>query len=949
MFKRLLHLPANKGVPVLLTLLLSLTVQAQIQIRGRIFSKEGVLPGVTIKILTADSQFVSGVLSNDSGRFEALVKPDSKYILKAELLSYRIRYKNLVVGTVSPEPIRLFMQEEARELNEVEVKGVQTRGEQKGDTTHFNAGAFKTNPDATAEDLVKKMPGVTTDNNGMKVNGETVQKVLVDGKPFFGDDPNAALRNLPADMIDRVEVFDKMSDQAQFTGFNDGNQQKTLNLVTKKGRNVGQFGRVYGGAGADAVPNLRYNTGGSFNAFNEKRRITLLGLFNNINQQNFSAADLSGSMNSGGGGGRNGGGGDMGMFSAQQNGNTTTQSTGMNYSDAWGKKITVSGSYFYNFTNNTNVARLARNYFTDNQLVYKQDNDNSAINENHRINFRFEYAIDSMNKLTISPNLTFQSNRATSVLNGSNSILDNLVLSRTGTRSKTNITAYDVSNNAFFQHKFNKPGRTYSIGLTTSQNERMNKGSYYSSNVYSDTIFTGLDQVYSTYSYSKRLSLSASYTEPLSKVSQLQINYNPSLTKSKSDKSTEDFNSLSNDYSTFNGNLSNKYQNDYQTQKAGVGYRYNKNKLNVSIGLDAQQSRLTGDQRFPVAAGISQTFQNLLPNAQLNYRKSQGKNLRVYYRSSTNIPSLNQLQNVVDLSNPLQISSGNPLLKQTFENNLNIRYGGFDSKTSRNAMVFINASNTANYISNATYILRNDTSLLGNAIKAGTQLTKPVNLNGYYTARLNGVYGFPLKKLKSNINFNGGVNYTRNPGLINYLLNYSNSYSGNAGVFIGSNISQNLDFSLSYYGGYTVVDNTVQKQSNNSYYSHTAIFKINAIFFSRLVLNTDISNKQYTGLSASFNQNYYLWNAYLGYKFLKNKSLEAKISVFDILNQNRSVGRTVNTSYTEDNYSLVLQRYGLFTLTYTFKHFKGNSTMPQPEEARPNGQDGPRGMRPPRD
>ena len=933
---------------VFLVCVLPQRLLAQVKVQGVVLSKGGVLPGATIRLLTVDSTFISGTLSGDDGTFTLNVFPSKKYLLKVELLSYKTRYKNIDVAETDMDALRMFLQEETQELKEVEIKGTQVRGEQKGDTTHFNAGAYKTNPDATAEDLVKKMPGVTTDNSGVKVNGEAVQKVLVDGKPFFGDDPNAALKNVPADMIDRVEVFDKMSDQSQFTGFNDGSQQKTLNLVTKKGRNVGQFGRVYGGAGADAVPELRYQSGAALNAFNEKRRVTLLLMANNINQQNFSNADISGAMGNSGGGGRNGGG-MMGLFSSPQNGNTTTRAGGLNYSDSWGKKITVSGSYFYNSSANRNVARLSRNYFTDNQLVYKQNNDNTSNNENHRLNLRLEYAIDSLNKLIFTPAITLQNNESGSDLSGSNSIFDNIFLSRTSTSSKNKVKAYDFSNNILFQHKFKKSGRTFSTNLYTTLNERNIQGSYLSNNVFSDTIFTGLDQVYTTYSYTKRYQFNLSYTEPLSKVSQLQINYNPSLTKSKSDKSTEDFNLIRNEYSDFNSNLSNKYLNDYQTQKAGLTYRYNKNKLNFSIGLDAQQSSLKGDQTFPVASQLSQDFKNLLPNAQLNYRMSQGKNLRVYYRSSTNIPSLNQLQNVIDLSNPLQISSGNPLLKQTFDHNVNIRYGGFNNKTSRNAMVFLNASSIGNYIANATYILRSDTVLLGNPIKAGTQLSKPVNLNGYYNSRVNGVLGFPLKKLKSNINFNAGFNYTRNPSLINYQLNYSNSYNTSGGLFIGSNISQNLDFSLGYNGGYTSVINTVQKQSNNSYYTQTLMFKINVIVKSRLVINTDISNTQYTGLSQSFNQNYYIWNAYLGYKFLKNKSLEAKVSVFDILNQNRSISRTVNSSYTEDNYSNVLQRYGLFTLTYTFKHFKGNSAPPKTEEGPPPYPGGPPGMRPPRE
>ena len=246
-------------------------------------------------------------------------------------------------------------------------------------------------------------------------------------------------------------------------------------------------------------------------------------------------------------------------------------------------------------------------------------------------------------------------------------------------------------------------------------------------------------------------------------------------------------------------------------------------------------------------------------------------------------------------------------------------------------MVFMNANVTNNYISNATSILQQDSVIQNYLIKSGSQLSKPVNLDGFYSIRAFGVIGFPVKQLKSNLNINGGVNYNHSPGLINDVLNYSRSYATNAGIFIGSNISKELDFSLGYNTNYTIVKNSTQSRSDNSYFTHTGTFKLNWISKKGIVLNSDISHTLYNGLSQSFNQNYLLWNAYIGYKFLKNKNLEAKVSVFDILNQNRSISRTVTGAYTEDNYTNVLRRYAMFTLTYTLKKFK-SGTAPKEEE-----------------
>ncbi len=904
---------------------------AQTSVSGNVSDKNGeAIPGVIIKISTLDSLFVTAVSTDIEGNFNISLETKKTYILKFNYPGFSDVFKTITTSEKTLSLGKLNLKETAKSLAEVEVKTTQIRGEQKGDTTQFNADSFKTNPDANAEDLIKKMPGVTSDNNGVKVNGEAVQKVLVDGKPFFGEDANAALKNLPADIIDKVEIFDKMSDQSAFTGFNDGNEQKTINLVTKKGKNVGAFGKVYGGYGSDE----RYNGGATINNFNSKRRISLLLLSNNINQQNFSTADITGAMsNTGSNGGRSGRGGNSGesaLLISPQNGNSATQAAGLNYSDAWGKKITVSGSYFFNYTDNKNHSDITRNYFTDNNLIYKQLNDDRVINRNHRANFRFEYTIDSSNKITLSPVLSFQNNVSKSNLTASNSVFDNKFLSNTNTYSNINNVGYDFSNFLMYQHKFAKRGRSISLGINTQLTEKNNDGAYISKNIYDDTLSSVIDQTFTTYGNSKKISTNLSYTEPLNKNAQLQINYNPSYTEGLSNKETNDYDSLASDYLNVNSALSNKYTNIYQTQKGGLSYKYQKDKLNLSFGVDAQQSTLNGLQTFPLEFKVNRNFQNILPNARLNYKFSKAKNLRINYRTSTNIPSISQLQNVADISNPLLVKTGNPELNQTFENNLNIRYGGFNSKTARNAMLFMNGTYTDNYISNATYILASDSVIQGYEVKAGSQYTKPINLNGYYTARAFFVYGFPVAAIKSNLNVNGGVTYNHTPSLIYNKLNTSDNYALNGGAYIGSNVSKNLDFSISYSGTYNIVKNSVQKQSDNNYITQATTFKLNWIFLDGFVINTDVVYTIYSGLSQSYNQEYSLWNAYAGYKFFKDRSLEAKVSVFDILNQNRSIGRTVTGNYTEDYNTTVLKRYFMFTLTYTFKKFK-SGTQPKSE------------------
>lgn len=321
---------------------------AQTLIKGKVTEKDKTaISGAVIKILNRDSSLVSYANTDSLGEFSLKVDSGKKFILTINYFGLKPFNKLIFTNSNLLNLGDLVLSNDTKVLKEVEVSALQNRGNQKEDTVQLNADAYKVNKDASAEDLVKKMPGVTSDNTGIKVHGETVQKVLVDGKPFFGDDPNASLKNLPAEIIDKVEFFDKMSDQASFSGFSDDNSQKTINLVTKKGKNIGQFGKIYAGAGADESEDIKYNAGFAVNSFKDKQRISVLGLFNNINQQNFSISDITGAMgNSNQGGAKGGqGGGARGMMGAQSNlltgtqsGISETQAVGVNYSDEWSKK-----------------------------------------------------------------------------------------------------------------------------------------------------------------------------------------------------------------------------------------------------------------------------------------------------------------------------------------------------------------------------------------------------------------------------------------------------------------------------------------------------------------------------------------------------------------------------------------------------------------------------------
>lgn len=926
---------------------------AQYTITGKIVDNEKQpMVGATLKILSKDSNLISFQLTDSLGAFNFKLDSLKNYSLQISYLGFKPLFKQLSNTSINQNLGTILLNSDSKILKEVEVTALQKRGEQKEDTTQFNADAYKVNKDATAEDLIKKMPGVTSDNNGVKVNGETVQKVLVDGKPFFGDDANASLKNIPAEIIDKVEFFDKMSDQAAFTGFSDDNNQKTINLVTKRGKNVGQFGKIYAGAGIDESENLRYNSGFTLNSFKSKQRISVLGLFNNINQQNFSISDINGALSNtgiGGGSGRGGqgnsnAGGMRGVMNAQSNlmtgnqsGISETQAVGINYSDEWSKKTSVSGSYFFNLSSNENASQTLRNYFSADRLIYNQISNDKINNQNHRFNFRIESKLDSSNSIIVNPAFVFQKNNSQNNLTATNLLYDTLLTSSSNNETGNNASGYDANNSILWMHKFKKNYRTFSINLFTQLTEKSSDGDYISQNLFSTPIATvfakqTLNQNYVAYSNSKRINPSLTYTEPFLKNGQLQISYAPGYAVNLNNKIANDFDTLRTDYVLQNIPLSNSFNNTYITQKGGISYRYQNKALNISIGSDFQSANLIGNQIFPTEAKVNNTFYNLLPNARLNY-KIKKNNLRINYRTNTNIPSVTQLQNVLDISNALQPKIGNPTLKQTYEHSVFARYGGFNSVKQTNIMLFTSFNFINNNISSISTTLINDTTINGVTIKRGALLNTYTNLNNYIQSRTFFNYSFPFKKLKSNVNLNSGFTFNQTPSKANNLLNYARTYGYSGGVLIGSNINENVDFSLSYNASYTDLKNTVQVQADNQFLNQTVGFKINLVY-KRIVFNSDFNANLFSGLTQKFNQNFNLWNAFIGYKLLKNKNLEAKLSAFDLLNQNANVGRTFNANYSEDFRNLALRRYYLLTLTYNIRNFKkGTPPKPNNDEA----------------
>jgi Outer membrane protein beta-barrel family/CarboxypepD_reg-like domain len=900
-----------------------------ISLKGKVADKGDKSPivGATIKLVSArDSSQTKMVVTDKNGNFVFNNLNASGYKLYISFTGYEKVEQRVNLQASNIMPLTFGIAKVATELRDVTVVAKAATARQKGDTTEYSAGQFKVNPDATAEDMIKKLPGVTVAKDGtVTAMGEQVKKVTVDGKEFFGDDATAALKNLPASVIDKIQVFDKLSDQAALTGFDDGNSVKTVNIVTKSGIKNGQFGRIYAGAGTDS----RYSAGGNVSFFKGDRRLSLVGNFNNINLQNFASQDLLGvtSGSNSGGGGRGGGRGGQGGGGAdnfnvgQASGISKTNAFGINFSNVYNKKLTVTGSYFFNNSRNNNESVTNIESFQPTKNLFSlQNGTSSSANTNHRLNARLEYKIDSANSIFIIPSISFQNNNSSSTSFTQNYFAKNDSTGVTLNKNTADRNGYNIRNTIMYRHSFAKKGRTFSMSFnatwTKNDGETLtdNNNKIYDS---SSTTVVLSNRFRDSKTNGTTIGGNIAFTEPIGKKGQLQIDYTPTVQKNKANQQT--FNYDGQKYSLFDSKLSSVFDNTIITNNAGINYRLGQSRdEQLSFGINFQHSKLESQRIFPTVTTVNQSFFNVLPNLMWRKKLSATDNIRVFYRASTSFPSISQLQDVVSDTNSLSVNTGNPNLKQSYTHFLSGRYSYTNSKTSKSFFANIFLQTASDYISNASYFIQNDSVVNNVTVKKKSQFSKPVNLDGYKSLRTFFTYSMPLKFIKTTLNLNAGFTYSKLPGMVNYQKILTNSYAYNGGVVLASNISEYVDFNLSYNANLNNSKSNTTNSTTAQYLYQTIGGQVNLLSKKGWFVQNDVSGNIYSG---DLDQKFWLWNAAIGKKFLKNKAGELKLSVFDLLKQNQSITRTVTEKDITDAQTQVLQQYFLLTFTYSLKNF----------------------------
>lgn len=876
-------------------------------IKGKIIdsgSNQSV-PNATILLLSfSDSVQVDGMISDLDGNFDMQEIKEGEYLLKVQYLGYQDLFETIDVSK-DLDLGNLMLMETATELGEVTISARRSTGIQKSDTTLFNADAFKTMKDASAQSLVEKLPGVAMIDGALQAQGESIAQILVDGKPFFGGDVQTALQNLPAEVIQGIEIFDQKSEKAQLSGFDDGERLKTINIVTKASKRKGQFGKASAGYGTDD----RFLLGTSINAFNEDQRITFTGLSNNINVQDFSS-DPNAQGNE-----------------RPQNGIIKTNILGLNYSDLWTDKIKVSGSYLFRKRENNGISSLFREYVTDSNdgQTYTEDSRNTRTNQEHRFDMRLEYNINEKNRIVYRPRLSAGNDKEDSYFLGE-SVNNEGPLNQTENIRRADNDEFDFDNRLYFGHQFDKAGRSLTL--------RMDAGYHYDT----DLAFRRAENVYfqptaRTEIINQKITrertgtnwrTGISYTEPVGKHGQMELEYEIGNRADDSDQLTFDIlneDQLEMDLALDTA-LSNSFESKYLRQEAELGYQFKLEKVQIQVEGQYQNAKLENDQFFPAPFDLQRTFESFLPTVRFDYKFSDNTNMEVDYDTNTDAPSVQQLQGVIDNSNPLQLRTGNPNLDQSYSNRLRLRFRSRNPDTDRSWFIFAQSRLVANSIANSSYIADETTELPGGVIlEKGSQLFQPVNLDGFEDFRSWVSYGMPVGFIKSNLNINGGLSYNKRPGQVNNELSFNNSTRLSTGVSISSNISDQVDFNISTRMSFNNVENTLNSNLNNNYYNQRTRLNFNWIIWEGFVYRLDLNHQINSGLSAGYDNNFLLMNMSVGKKVFNNQRGEISLNVYDLLGQNTSVRRNVTDVYFEDVQNNVLQRYFMLTFSFNIRRF----------------------------
>ncbi|GLR19466.1 TonB-dependent receptor [Portibacter lacus] len=905
-----------KNLLLLFLILISSNLFAQkIDIQGIVLSDKDKSPiiGGTVELLNpSDSVLIKGQVTDIDGSFSIKGIQKGDYLLQVSYLGFTDLQQNIKAEN-NIDLGNLLIQESSQVLDEVVVSAEAVTGTQRGDTVSYNASAFTTLDDANTKDLISKMPGIIIQGNDVQAEGESIQKILVDGKEFFGGDINTALQSLPAEIVKNIEIYDKKSDKAELSGFDDGNEVKTINIITKPARKIGQFGKMTAGIGN----NGKYQVGTSMNLFSDQQRATITGISNNINATGYSADPNSQGEE------------------RTQDGLIKTNSIGVQYSNSWNSGLEISGNYNYGNSRSEAEGILRRDYILPSQSdqYYNEENITTRINRDHRFNMRLEYQVTPQDKFIFVPRVKINNDVSDSYFFGRTEELDNPI-NQTKNNSKSDNIDNDYSATLLYNHRFLKEGRTITLNGSTSNHENRDLGLRNAENIfYTDQVaeIENLDQNIIRVRNGIDFEGGGSYTEPVGEHGLIELEYNIKNRDNDSEKLNYDISdemSQGEFIQRLDTALSNVFTNNYLTNEVELGYQFKNETVKVQAELEYQHANLMNNQVFPNSSETTRSFQSLLPSLRMSYKISKHSNVEFNYYSWTREPSIGNLQEVIDNSNPLRLIVGNPDLRQEYNQRIRARFKARNPGKERTFYLGFAASLVNNSITNTTFIADEAVALNSDiTLQKGAQLIKPANVDGNWNIGSFINYGLPITTIKSNFNAWTGVGYRQRPGIINDIISNTNSTDFRLGLHLSSNISDHIDFNLSTRSSYSLVANSNKPQLDNNYLSNRTSAKFNAIFWKGLIYRTDINHQYFSGLADDVDNSFLLVNMSIGKKLFPNERGELSVRVYDLFGQNNNIDRNVTELYIEDVQRTVLQRYFMLSFTYNLRHFSIGTTM----------------------
>nr|WP_199158016.1 outer membrane beta-barrel family protein [Pedobacter sp. ASV2] len=876
---------------------------------------------VAVKSLK-DSSVVASGQTNPDGTFSFKSIPAGRYRIIGAYLGLKTTTKDVEVAKTAVNVGDIVMADDGVDLNTVNVVGQVPTVVVKKDTLEYDAKSVKVRENAVVEDVLKKLPGVEVAKDGsIKAQGETITKVKVDGKEFFGSDPLLATKNLPADMVDKIQVVDELSDQAQFTGIDDGTRTKILNITTKSGMKKGYFGNSTVGYGSDD----RYDASLNVNKFNNDQQFSFIGQFNNVNKQNFGGGGGAGNgFGGGGGGGRGGFGGGGGNSSSASGGITTTNAAGLNFGDTYKDGTQIQGSYFFNkssvFNEQTSLTQTLLGGNTQNVNNYLNSNTDKT---NHRLNFMIDTKLDSTTSIKIQPNIAYTENSGLSLNSYTrNNIVAAGVSSTVGNQSyTTNSSTPVISNNILVRKKFKRRGRTLSLNINTSINDSDASNLNYildKNTVNGVTTPKLTNQLNDLNSNSIVNNTRVVYTEPLSKTTSLEFNYQNGINNSNSERNIYNFNSATGEFDIKDNTYSNSFENQTLTNAVGMSFTTNEKKYNWNIGIAGQQTHRE-NTNLTTGNVFTQNFVNLTPSAQFRYNFSNSKRLVINYRGTTQQPTIDQIQPILDNTNTQSVILGNPDLKPAFNNTLTVRYNNFAFAKMRFFAVFLNLTQTFNAFASSQSPISDP-----NDINYGKIASKYINVDGNYSGNANIVLGQPiLPNNKLNLNASLSGSYSKGTNITSNITNITNNWSLTNTYKFVTNLDK-LDLTAGISGSISRATYSAQTDLNTRYFTVNPSFDVSYMFPGNIRLAIDLDYIKNTGRGDDFNTDYTLINSYISRQFFKNRGT-FKIAVNDALNQNQGISRTSTSNTIADlNYN-VLKRYYMFSFTYSLTRIGGRN------------------------